>query len=267
MRQSFTYLLVLAIGFQLLAVGLAAPAKLELDGKAKLERSDKSVQQYNRAGGTALTFGLEPGDRLCVIEGKGKLTFGVRNYSLGAAQTACFEVAKPKSFWTSLVQSCQDLGTCKKEAEKAFAKEAKSKGETSATAPDLYISTDFALSNLRLPVSGKTARLLDAGNKELLSLEASGETFEIPAEKLKMARRLEVKNASGVVVYTAKVLWVSLESEATPSTPREAALALMTSGNLSYAPAVYSYLLEAGEADLAKTVEGQIRAEFRGVSR
>jgi hypothetical protein len=267
MRQSFTYLLVLAIGFQLLAVGLAAPAKLELDGKAKLERSDKSVQQYNRAGGTALTFGLEPGDRLCVIEGKGKLTFGVRNYSLGAAQTACFEVAKPKSFWTSLVQSCQDLGTCKKEAEKAFAKEAKSKGETSATAPDLYISTDFALSNLRLPVSGKTARLLDAGNKELLSLEASGDTFDIPADKLKAARRIEVKNASGVVVYTAKVLWVSVDSEATPSTPREIALALMTTGNLSYAPAVYSYLVEAGEADLAGVVKEQIQAEFRGVSR
>lgn len=267
---------LLTMGFRLSALGfllivplaLAGQARLELEGKAQVIRSDGSAQSYNRSGGVALNLNLEVGDRLCVIEGKGRLSYGVKAYTLTSPGASCFEVAKPKSFWDNLVASCQDIGVCKKEAEKAFAKEAKSRGAEGSTSP-LYLPADYSLPSLSLPIAGgQRLRLMNASGKELLTLDSdTGGLFVLPTDKLKVASRVEVQNGSGVTVYAAPVRWVRLESEVAPANPHEAALSLWLTQNLGYAPAAYSYLLASGDSDLAKTLETQIRAEFKGEAR
>jgi len=247
------------------SMALAEPAKLELNGKAKIERPDQTVQSYNRSGGTALSLNLGAGDRLCVTEGSGKLIYGVKAFALQTPGASCFEVARPKSFWQNLVQSCQDIGVCKKKAEKAFVKEAKSRGLESGT-PVLYIPTTYSLPSLSLTVSsGQTLRLLDDKGREIVRLETvEGGDFDIPNNNLKPAARVEVLSKSGVIVYAAPLRWVNLESEISTSTLREQALQLWLTQDISYAPAAYSYLLAAGDNELAKAIEAQIRTEFRG---
>lgn len=257
-----------AMGFLLGSFALAGQAKLELYGKAQVVRSDGSAQSYNRSGGAALNLSLDAGDRLCVTEGKGKLSYGVKAYILQSPGASCFELAKPKSFWDNLMASCQDIGVCKKEAEKAFVKEAKSRG-AEGSAPALYLPADYSLATLSLPiVGGQSLRLIKASKKELMGLSSDGNgLFVLPVDKLKLASSIEVQNASGVVVYAAPVRWVRLESEVTPTNSHEAALALWLTGNISYAPAAYSYLLASSDSDLAKVVENRIHAEFRGTAR
>ena len=265
-----------SFGYQLLAIGLvllgslalAGQARLELDGKAQITRADGSAQSYNRSGGVALNLSLDAGDRLCVTEGKGKLSYGVKAYVLTSPGASCFEVAKPKRFWDNLVASCQDIGVCKKEAQKAFVKEAKSRGGDGAT-PALYLPTDYSLSTLSLPIAGgQSLRLINASGKELLALSSDGNgLFAVSTDKLKGASRIEVQNASGVVLYAAPVRWVMLESEVSPSNPHEAALELWLTGNVSYAPAAFSYLLASNDTDLASTVASRIGTEFRGTAQ
>ncbi|MDX2007379.1 MAG: hypothetical protein SFU83_19250 [Meiothermus sp.] len=247
-------------------MGLAQRATLELNGRATLQRADQSVQNYNRAGTPALNLTLAAGDRLCVTQGSGKLTFGVKNFALEAGKAACFEVAKPKSFWDSLVASCQDIGVCKQQAQAAFVREAKSR-DLEGGVPYLFLPADYALTSLTLTVAaGRTLRLLGEGNKELARLEGS-EKFAVPTEQLRGAARVEVRNASDVVVYSSPLRWVNFASDVTANNPKEAALALWTTGDVSYAPAAYSYLLAAGDAELAALIETQVRREFRGTIR
>lgn len=250
------------------SLALAGQAKLELDGKAQITRADGSAQSYNRSGGAALNLSLDAGDRLCVLEGKGKLSYGVKAYTLTSTGASCFEVAKPKSFWDNLVASCQDIGVCRKEAEKAFVKEAKSRG-ADGTAPALYLPADYSLSSLSLPIAGgQSLNLINASRKEIATLSDDGKgLFAIPTEQLKAASRIEVQNSSGVVVYAAPVRRVTLESEISPANPHEAALALWLTGNVSYAPAAYSYLLASGDTDLASVMASRIGTEFRGTAQ
>ncbi|WP_027875883.1 hypothetical protein [Meiothermus cerbereus] len=248
------------------AVGLAEPARLELSGKARLERPDQTVQTYTRSSGPALVLNLEVGDRLCVTQGKGRLQYGVRAFTLEARGAACFEVARPRSLWQSLVASCQDLGVCKKQAEAAFVKEARSRG-LEENIPVLYLPTDYRLETLYLVVAaGQTLRLLE-NQKELARIDASSEEFAIPSIVLRKATHLEVSSRSGVVVYRAPVRWVHLFAQVEAETPREAALALWLTSHIGYAPAAYSYLLAAGESELARILAAQIRQEFRGSYR
>lgn len=247
------------------SLALAGPARLELGGKAQVTRSDGSTQSYNRSGGVTLNLNLEAGDRVCVLEGKGQLSYGVKVYTLSPSGTSCFEVARPKSFWDSLVASCQDIGVCKKEAEKAFVKEAKSRG-AEGSVPVLYLPADYRLPTLSLPISGgESLRLLSASGKEILTLrsEAQG-AFVLPTERLRGASRLEVRNPSGVVLYAAPIRWVRLEGQAAPDSLYEAALFLWLTQEVSYAPAAYSYLVAGGNLELAQTLEAQIRSEFKG---
>lgn len=250
-----------------LSLGLAEPARLELSGRVRLERVDQSVQTYNRNGGPALTLNLEAGDRLCITEGKGRLVYGVKAFVLEARGAACFEVARPKSFWQNLVASCQDIGVCKKQAEVAFIKEAKSRGPED-NIPVLYLPTHYSLGTLTLTVAnGQTLRLLDGAN-ELQKVEAQGDgVFTISTDTLQKTGRLEVQSRSGLVVYAAPVRWVNFTSEVVTNTPLEAALALWLTGDIGYAPAAYSYLLAAGENELTPILETQIRREFRGSTR
>jgi hypothetical protein len=248
------------------SLSLAEPAKIELEGRLLLERADKTEQTYSRSGGSPLTVSLEAGDRVCVTQGRAKLTYGVRVYTLQPASTACFEVARPVSAWQSFVKACQDIGVCKKEAEAAFAKQAKSRGLGGATAPTLYLTADYALASLKLPVAGQTLRLLNINNQEIYRAEAGTGFFEIPTEKLKTAQRLEVLDGAQAVIYSAPVMWVTLESD-TGATPKERALGLFMAQDVRYAPVAYSYLLAAGESELASVVEAQIRAEFKGQAR
>ncbi|GIW26360.1 hypothetical protein [Meiothermus sp.] len=247
------------------SLGLAEQARLELSGKARLERPDQTLQTYTRSGGPALVLNLGAGDRLCVTEGKGRLLYGVRAFTLEARGTACFEVARPRSLWQNLVASCQDIGVCKKQAEVAFIKEAKSRGPE-GNAPVLLIPTDYRLETLTLAVAGQTLRLLE-GPQELALIEASSEGFAVPSPMLRKATRLEVSNRSGVVVYAAPVRFVQFASEVTVESPLEAALALWLTGHIGYAPAAYSYLRSAGHTELAGILAAQIRQEFRGVYR
>jgi|UniRef100_A0A7C3DLA0 hypothetical protein len=249
------------------SLALAGPARLELSGKARLLRTDQSVQTYTRNGGPALLLNLEAGDRLCLTEGKGRLLYGVRAFALEARGTACFEVARPRSFWQNLVASCQDIGVCKKQAEVAFIKEAKSRN-LAGSAPILYLPTDYSLDTLTLTVTdGQTLRLLN-GASELQKVEAQGVgVFTIATELLRKTGRLEVQSRSGLVVYAAPVYWVSFASEIAANAPLEAALALWLTSEIGYAPAAYSYLLAAGASELATILEAQIRREFRGSAR
>ncbi|WP_337871519.1 hypothetical protein [Meiothermus sp.] len=249
------------------SLALAEPARLELSGKARLLRPDQTMQTYTRSGGPALLLNLEAGDRLCVTEGQGRLLYGVRAFALEARGAACFEVARPKSFWQNLVASCQDIGVCKKQAEVSFIKEAKSRNPA-GNAPTLYLPTDYRLGALTLTVaSGQTLRLLN-GASELQKVEAQGDgVFTIATEVLRKTGHLEVLSRSGLVVYAAPVQWVSFASEVAASTPFEAALALWLTSEIGYAPAAYSYLLAAGASELAPILEAQIRREFRGSAR
>jgi hypothetical protein len=249
----------------LFSVAYAQTVKLELDGKAQILRADQSAQNYSRSGGIALNLNLGAGDRLCVTEGKGRLLYGVKSFNLSTPGSACFEVAKPKGLWQNLVASCQDVGVCKKEAQQAFTREAKSRS-LEGIIPILLMPADYSLSTLTLNIAGgKTARLLQ-DQTELAKLEADG-SFALPSQTLQKTTSIEVLNASGVVVYKAPLRWVTVAGDAVPATPKEAALYMMTLENLSYAPAAYSYLLAAGETELASVLEAQIRAEFRGQGR
>ncbi|GEM84368.1 hypothetical protein [Meiothermus hypogaeus] len=255
----------LALAF-LGSLGLAEQARLELMGKARLERPDQTVQTYTRSGGPALVLNLEAGDRLCITAGKGRLLYGVRAFALEARGAACFEVARPKSFWQNLVASCQDIGVCKKQAEVAFIKEAKSRG-TEGSVPVLYVPTDYSLETLYLVVAaGQSLRVLDS-QQELAQIEVGREGFAVSSTLLRRATRIEAVNRSGVVVYAAPVRWVHFASEVTVENPLEAALALWLTGQIGYAPAAYSYLLAAGSTELARILEAQMRQEFRGTYR
>lgn len=244
-----------------LGLALGAEVKLELNGKARIERKGGVAQTYERAGGSPLTLDLQPGDRLCVERGEARLTYGVRVYNLGAA-TACFQLAPSPSLWQRLTEACKDVGICKDEAARAFAKPATSRGD--ADAPALYLPTDYALPELRLPVAGgRRVRLLGAGGEELFSQEAATGAFTLPTGALRFAQRLEVAGTGGVV-YAAPVVWVALEADGIAQRPREQGLRLLLSEQVGFAPAAYSYLLAAGERELAAAIEAHVRAAFRG---
>jgi hypothetical protein len=246
--------------------GFAQQARLELNGRATLQRADQTVQSYNRTGGPTLSLNLAAGDRLCVTQGSGKLAFGVKNFSLEAGKAACFEVAKPRSFWDSLVASCQDIGVCKQQAQAAFVREAKSR-DLEGGVPYLFVPADYALPNLTFTVAnGRTLRLLGEGNRELARLEGT-EKFVVTIEQLRGAARVEVRNSSDVVLYSSPLRWVNFASDVTANNPKEAALALWTTNDVSYAPAAYSYLLAAGDTELAALIEAQVKREFRGTIR
>ncbi|RIH88217.1 hypothetical protein [Calidithermus roseus] len=260
--------LALAIG----SLSLAAPAKVELEGKLLLERADKTQQSYTRSGGSPLSLSLEPGDRACVTQGRARLIYGNRVFTLQAPK-ACFEVARPRSFWDKLVQACQDVGVCQREAEAAFAKPARSRGE-SGGAPALYVPEFFDLPTLRLPIAGerypKVLKLLDAQGKEIYREEIARKDLEgaysLPADKLRLASRVQVKSTDNTFFYEAPVLWVQGEWLGLP-TLRERGLSLFLGQSLSYAPAAYSYFLASGDVQLAQTLERQIRESFAGTAR
>lgn len=265
MNKPLNFRRMLICGAVLGSLALAQQGTLELSGKASLVRSDQSTQNYTRSGGGPLNLSLGPGDRLCVTEGKGKLIMGVRAFALEATHTACFEVAKPKSFWDNLVSSCQDIGVCKKKAEQAFVKEAKSR-DLIGNVPVLFIPSNYTLPSLTLTINGgQVLRLLDASNKEVGRLEGNS-SFEVPLALLQKASRIEVLTASEGVVYAAPLRFVAFDSEAA-ATPKDSALQLWVTQNISYAPAAYSYLLASGDSELAKVLETQIRAEFKGAVR
>lgn len=245
----------------LLGLALAVQVRLELNGRVRLERRGSVEQILERAGGNPLTLDLQPGDRLCVERGEARLTYGVRVYTLGAA-TACFQLADSPSLWQRLVEVCKDVGICKDQAARAFAKRVTSRGDGGV--PALYLPTDYSLPELHLPIAnGQRLRLLGAGGEELFSQQVASGLFTLPTGALRFARRLEVSGPGGVV-YAAPVVWVALEVDDIPQRPREQGLRLMLSEQIAFAPAAYSYLLAAGEGELAGVLEAQIRAAFSG---
>lgn len=248
----------------------AQTAKLELNGQAQLLRANK-VTVYARSGGSPLTLGLEPGDRVCLTKGNGELSFGLRKYSLSAAGPACFEVARPPSVWQTMLETCRDLGVCKKQAQTVFAKEARGKGGLSEEPPTLDVPTTYMLPSLSLPIESnslpKTLSLFDPVGQELYQQELGSDTaFTLPMDKVRKAVRLEVRSGSGRLLYGGRIQQVIVDL-GSATNPREQALQLFSTRSLGYAPAAYSYLLAARERELAAVVEAQIRAEFKGLGR
>lgn len=261
----------LAFWFVGLAVGslaLAETAKVELQGQIEVIRADASRQSYQRAGGSPITLLLEPKDQVCLRQGSARLTYGVKVFSLNTA-TPCFQVVPSPSRLQTLYKACQDIGVCKRQAAEVFAKDAKTKGDLSLEAPALYLPGDYNLPSLSLPIAGgslpKTLRLLDSSAGELYRQEIGKEApFVLPAEQLRKAEQIEVRSASGTLLYRARVLRVSFDAPTGAKSLRERALVLFATGVVNYAPAAYSYLLAAGETELAGVLEPQIRAVFKG---
>lgn len=260
--------LALLLGLTLWGLALAETAKLELQGRVEVIRADQSKQSYQRNGGSPISLLLEPKDQVCLKQGKAKLTYGVKVFTLDAG-SPCFQVVPSPAMLDTLYKICQDIGVCKKQAAEVFAKDALAKGDLIREPPALYMPKDYSLSSLSLPISGepfpKVLRLLDSGGKELYRQEIAKESpFVLPTEQLRKADRVEVRSGSASVLYTAKVLWVSFDSSTGAKNPHEQALMLLATETVNYAPAAYSYLLAAGEIELAGALEPQIRAVFKG---
>ena len=234
----------------LLSLAQAIQVRIELSGKARLERTNGTVQEA-RSG----SLDLEPGDRLCVLEGTARVTSGVRRYTLGANTNPCFAVARPPSYWSSLSQTCKDIGACKKEAEKLMAISASSKTNPSAQV-SLLIPSKYPLPLLHLPVAqGQILRLFDAKDQLVYIEEASaGAVFLIPVNRLRQAKRLEVRSSAQAVVYAATVQWLELDLEFS-SELRDQGLQTLIAQQPGLLAAAFSYLQVAGETELAQTLK------------
>jgi hypothetical protein len=252
---------LMVIGFALIGWVSAMQVQLELFGNVMLERRVGQSLSLSASG----SINLEPGDRLCVLTGEANVIYQSRRYVLNPQRPRCFVLEKPAGFWASLLRLCQDSGFCAKEAETAFSREAVGKGEL--TVPALSIPQDFNLPQLQLTIkNGKTLRLIDTQNREVFQQVAAPDTtFVLPVEVLKRARSVEVRNTTAAIVYAASVDWVEFGRTIQATTNRERGLELFASGQTGFAPASYSYLLNAGEVSLAKKLKEIIIEEFQGV--
>jgi hypothetical protein len=239
------------------SIAQAVQVRVELSGKARLERPNGTVQEI-KPGNSIFDLQLEPGDRLCLSEGTARVISGVRGYSLGANANPCFAVARPHSYWSTLSQTCKDIGACRKEAEKLMAVNASSKGNPEGRA-SLLIPTNYSLPLLHLPIAqGRLLRLFDNRDQLVYIEEAwSNAVFLIPVSRLKQAKRLEVRSAAQALVYAASVQWIELDLEFS-SELRDQGLQILTAQQPGLLPVVFSYLQVAGETELAPTLKGLI---------
>ena len=135
-------------------VAAAEVAQLQLKGIAVHQRNAQTLQTLSKNA----VLNLEPGDQVCVQQGNARLTVQLRVYALEARRTPCFELARPPSFWDSLVATCQDAGLCQKAAQQAFARPARSRSEEIIPAPSLLLPQNYNLKTLRLPNKNRPRR-------------------------------------------------------------------------------------------------------------
>ncbi len=214
------------------------------------------------------TVSLKAGDQICVTSGKLDLLRGLskQKYTLEAGR--CLQVSPPTNDGQSVMTFVQSLVNNPKTFDNQAAM---SRGDDckDCAGPALQIPKDFALRELLLPISGrpnpKTLRVLDAKGNVLFSSNSSADeaVFAIPTAKLLKSSRLEVKNASGEVLYGASI-FISDFGGKTPTSPTEAARRLLATGIAGYAPAAYSYLVKAGSTDERTQLETFIRTNFVG---
>jgi hypothetical protein len=247
------------VAILLLAQAQALELKLELSGKVNLVRSGQVLHSYERQGGSAIPIEAQPGDRFCLEGGQARILYGPRAFTLSAS-SGCFQLAQPAGNWERLVETCRDIKACKARSKQYCQKMAGSKGTGDAT--PLYLPTDFSLPSLTLPSLGaQVLRLLDAEGQEVLRQQPTDSLFRIPRDRLRFARRLELKKGE-ITVLSTEVVWVVLETDAIPQNPKAQGLRLFLSGELGFAPAAYSYLLAAGEQELALELREHIRIGF-----
>jgi hypothetical protein len=209
---------------------------------------------------------LNPGDRLCVEEGKAVLTNGAKVTNLRPNE--CYFIRPPRSLWESLVtfgqgkieqsyfivpgvaRGCDDPASCK-----------------TAFRYNILLPTHYNAQNVRLPISGqpKSLRLIDQAGVTLLELVLTpeqNEVFSIPTAILRLARRVEVKDGD-TLLYAGGVYSVAFDTNPNTSARQQAAQLLATK-DPSYAVIVFNYLLQAGLVKEAASTEAYIRKTFIG---
>lgn len=210
------------------------------------------------------TVALKPGDQVCVQQGKLEVLRGPNKTKQVLATGQCLQVtgrsdaASVATFVQALVNNPRTADT----------QNAQSRGDDVLTGPAIHLPNDYALETVLLPISGrpnpKTLKLFDAAGKVIFTAtrDEDSAVFELPTAKLRVARKLEVMNAQSQVLYAGAVYQVSFSSA--PKNNQEAALRLLATGQVEYAPIAYSYLVKLGDVEGAKTLEEQIRLSFTG---
>ncbi len=252
-------------------------AALALSGVALADE----VAELRPSGATLITFrgkpatitkpttvSLRAGDQLCVSSGKLEVLRGISKQKYTLEKGRCLQVSPPANDGQSVMTFVQSLVNNPKTFDNQGAM---SRGGDckECTGPSLQVPKDFALPELLLPMSGrpnpKTLKLMDAKGAVLFSSSLSDDeaVFALPTAKLLKSSRLEVRNASGEVLYAASVFVADFGGKA-PVDPTQAARRLLATGIAGYAPAAYSYLVKAGSSDERTQLEGFIRSNFIG---
>jgi hypothetical protein len=250
-------------GLGVLFTGLALAAelaKLEVNGTVQHKRNNAIVQRYSSSS----TLRLEPGDQVCATKGSAKLTVQLRVYTLEPRRIPCFELARPRTIWDDLVSTCQDLGLCQKAAQEAFARPARSRGEGDDQVPEVLLPSNFRLKNLLLPIQNGFILRLYNDTTVLERQVLDKRHFVLPVALLKTATRLEVQNQTGAVIYASKVAQQTINLPNAGSA-KDQALWLLTTKNTGFAPAAYSYALEAKDQNLSAAIEKVVHLEFVGI--
>ena len=247
---------------------LALPAAALADEIAQLKPQGVTTIQYRNRTlklEKPTSVALKPGDQVCVQSGKLEVVRGggKTKQALGAGQclhiTGRSDAASVATFVAGMINNPRTADT----------QNAQSRSDEVLVGPALHLPADYALETVLLPTSGrpnpKTARLLDANGKTIWTDKRDDDeaVFELPTAKLRAARKLEVLNAQGQVLYAGSVYQVSFQGTA-PKSNREAAMRLLATGQPEFAPVAYSYLVKLGDAEGARSLEAQIRLSFVG---
>ena len=201
---------------------------------------------------------LAPGDQACVTAGSASVTSGGVRRTLKAG--ACYQVPAPRSLLSSLAAVVSSWVPSSRKAGTANAESRNIKCDLAT--PGVSIPRDYPLRSLLVPITyppnPRTLRLFSAPDEVLYTAE-QGEadaSFTVPLAAFKHARRLQVVNAFGETIYDGPVQWVDF---AGPGGKDAAGLAerarqLLDTGLSEYLLPAYSLLVQAGEAQAARTL-------------
>lgn len=256
----------------LLALGLMVISSVALaDEVAQLKPTGKTVITYRGKPVTLekpTTVSLKPGDQICVTSGKLDVVRANQKQKMTLEKGRCLQVSPPRSDGQSVMSFVESLVNIPKSYDQQGAM-SRSADCLDCVGPALHVPADFGLAELRFPVAGrpnpKTLRLLDAGGKTLFQTQTAEDeaVFAIPTTPLLKSAKLEVRNASNEVLYSANV-YIVKSLDKTPTNPLEAAKRLLATNNISYVPAAYSYLVKANQTEGMTRLADYIRASFIG---
>ncbi|GGR23500.1 hypothetical protein [Deinococcus ruber] len=202
-----------------------------------------------------LQLSLKAGDQTCVSAGAATLTSGGVRRVLKAG--SCYQLPAPRSLFSSLMGVASSW-VPKTRAASTVGAESRAAVKCSVTPPNILLPRDYPLSTLRVPISyppdPPTLRLYGPQNQVLYRAARgpSDASFSVPVALLNGARRLEVTDALGSVVYSGTVQWVDFPAGS--ATLNERARQLLDTGLIEYLLPAYTLLMQAGEAPAAQTL-------------